>query len=165
MYGFVLQDWVTVRSTNFAAANYIVQSESAWMPFSSFQDVIFWCDIREVGNPGTGTITLSFETSPTKDDSLFQAMVSQTSLAPATPLLLKVLLSNATTPLATWVRWKLSPVSGSAGPWDVTFRVLVAANMVGRAQALPQGAGTGMSLGGPPSIGRPGANMPRTVGG
>ncbi len=38
-------------------------------------------------------------------------------------------LAHAPGPLATWVRWRLHP-TGSSGPWDVTFRVLVTANRV-----------------------------------
>src|SRR5436309_367326 len=149
MHSFILQDWITLRGASQNPAVAIPQTEQTWLDLTPYQDVFFWLDAREVS--GT-TPAITFEPSPTSDDSLFQPMISQTALAPATPLLLKVLLASATTPLATWVRWKLSPVSGSAGPWDVTFRVLVAANMVGRAQAIPQGVGAGMQPGVAPQL-------------
>jgi hypothetical protein len=137
MYGFVLQDWITIRASAITA---VVQSESAWMPFSSFQDMVFWVDVREVTPPSTGSIVLNFETSPTKDDNLFQSMANTGNLAVATPItpLPKVILaSGPAVPLATWVRWKLTP-NGSASTWDCTFRVMVAANMVGRGQTPQQ---------------------------
>lgn len=135
MYGYVLQDWITIRSTNISD---IIQGESDWMAFSSFQDIVFWADIRELTLPTGGTpgVTMKFETSPTKDEVLFQTMAS-TPVSVATPItpLPKVILAAApSVPLATWVRWRLTP-AGGAGPWDVTFRILVAANRVARGAA------------------------------
>ena len=46
MYGYVLQDWITVKQT--AASSTIIQNESDWLGFSSFQDIVFWVDIRGI---------------------------------------------------------------------------------------------------------------------
>src|ERR1700690_195606 len=106
------------------------------MGFSSFQDIVFWADIREVTNPTTGgSVNLVFETSPTKDDGLFTAMQTITGITGGglfTPLPKVILASGPTVPLATWVRWRLHPVGSSTLAWDATFRVLVAANRVVR---------------------------------
>ena len=129
MYGYVLQDWITVRGGTIAD---IIQGESTWMGFSSFQDIVFWLDVREMTSPGT-SLTWNYETAPSKDNNLFTVMASTTiaTLTPGVQPLQKVILSTATVPLATWVRWRLSP-SGATTPWDATFRILCAANRVVR---------------------------------
>ena len=134
MYGYVLQDWITIRGTIPASGSAdIIQGESTWMGFSSFRDIVIWLDIREITFPAT-SLTFNFESSPTKDNNLFQVMQSQTinagGLTAGVQPLLKVILSSATTPLATWVRWRLSPTGASGNTWDATFRVLAAANRV-----------------------------------
>jgi hypothetical protein len=79
MYGYVLQDWITIRGTTVAGGNVfggagdIIQGESTWMGFSSFQDVVFWLDIREI-TPPTTSLNFAFETAPTKDNNLFTSM-------------------------------------------------------------------------------------------
>jgi hypothetical protein len=127
MYGFVLQDWITVRGGSIAD---IIQGESTWMGFSSFQDIVIWLDVREMTTPGT-SLTWFYETSPSKDNNLFSTMASTvvSTLTPGVQTIQKVILSSASVPLATWVRWRLSP-SGATTPWDATFRILVAANRV-----------------------------------
>lgn len=133
MYGYVLQDWITIRGS--ATLTDVVQGENDWMGFSSFQDIVFWVDIREVTNPTSGAINLSLETAPTKDDILFQAMQTITGITTGVTLKPNILSAAGTTvPLATWVRWRLHPTGSSTQPWDVTFRVLAAANRVVRGQ-------------------------------
>jgi hypothetical protein len=135
MFGYVLQDWTTIRGQTTAAQ--IIQNESDWMGFSSFQDMVFWIDTREVTFSGA-TITLALQTSPSKDEALFQTMFSTTfAVAGYTPGLVlvganlpRVILASAPAiPLGTWVRWNLSQ-TGATASWDVTFRVLLSANRV-----------------------------------
>jgi len=130
MYGYVLQDWITVRGTTTTP---LIQNESDWMGFSSFQDIVFWIDVREV----TGTsLSLALQTSPTKDDALFQTLsnclmttvVVTTPWAPSNILPKAILASNPGVPLATWVRWSLT--NSVAAAWDCTFRILASANRV-----------------------------------
>lgn len=146
MYGYVLQDWITIRGTVPAspASPDIIQGESTWMGFSSFQDIVFWLDIREMTLPGGTSPTLAwyFETSPSKDNNLFTTMTSVGPLSSLTPgvqlpsgaLPRVILASNPSVPLATWARWRVSPAasSGLSGTWDATFRILCAANRVVR---------------------------------
>jgi hypothetical protein len=138
MYGYVLQDWITVRGG--AIPGDIIQGESAWMGFSSFQDMVFWLDVREVTPTSAGySLTWYFETAPSKDNNLFQAManvaITTNALTPglqSSSNLPKVLLAaGPSVPLATWVRWRLSP-SGTTTTWDATFRILLSANRVVR---------------------------------
>jgi len=135
MYGYVLQDWTTMKGAGNSPANFI-QNEASWMGFSSFQDIVFWVDVREVTPPAAGTLTLNLQTCPTKDDVLFQTMTncSLGITAPATPYLTTgalprvILASNPAVPLSTWVRWALTPSTNAA--WDISFRILASANRV-----------------------------------
>jgi hypothetical protein len=139
MFGFVLQDWNTIRGNNTAGIT-INQNESDWMGFSSFQDMVFWIDIREA-TFSSATINLALQTSPSKDDVLFQTMYNASLvsagwspglvLVGGSTLPRVILAQNPTVPLATWVRWQLTQ-SGATAPWDLTFRILVSANRVWR---------------------------------
>lgn len=138
MFGFVLQDWTTIRGNNTAGIT-INQNESDWMGFSSFQDMVFWIDTREA-TFSSATIALNLQTSPSKDEVLFQTMFSASlasvSWGPGLVLnggvLPRVILAQSpSVPLATWVRWQLTQ-SGATAPWDLTFRILVSANRTWR---------------------------------
>lgn len=128
MYGFVLQDWVSVKSLTSAAP--IIQNESDWLGFSSFADIAFWIDIRAFST-STGTLLLELQTSPTKDDGLFKTMNSVSPVVvgtPISPIPKTLLASNPAVPLATWVRWIITP--SASATWDITFRILASANRV-----------------------------------
>jgi hypothetical protein len=122
MHSFVLQDYTTIRGGT--GASTITQGEAGWLDLSAYQDVIFYIDTREA----TGSPTIYFQTSPTKDESLFTAMVSGgTGLSAGTVTAVKALMSGATVPVARYVRWQII----GAPTWDATFRVLIAANSPG----------------------------------
>lgn len=125
MYGYVLQDWITVRGQTTAT---FIQNESDWMGFSSFQDIAFWIDIREVTNGG-GTQTLAMQTAPTKDEALFQPLTGCSGTAAVGISVWKNILASAPAqPLSTWVRWTIT--SSVAATWDCSFRILASANRV-----------------------------------
>ena len=137
MHTYVLQDWITIRGAGAAGPPYIgpgatiVQDQDDWLDLSPYQDIFFWVDCREV-TTGAGNVSITFETSPTVDDSLFQAIMSSTNLsASATPTLIKAPMLSATVPIARYVRWRLTSSNGAASTWDATFRVVVAANSPG----------------------------------
>ncbi len=141
MFGYVLQDWITVRGTIPASGSPdIIQGESTWMGFSSFQDVVIWLDVREITFPAGSpfNLTFNFDTAPSKDSNLFVTLGSigplTSPLSPGVqlPLPKAILASNPSVPLATWLRWRLTPGGASTNTWDATFRVLVAANRVVR---------------------------------
>ena len=149
MFGYVLQDWITIRGGSAGSAGDIIQGESTWMGFSSFQDIVIWLDVREATISASQSLTFYFETSPSKDSNLFTPMRTPSTgiqVAPGftpgvqldTGAIPKVILaSNPAVPLATWVRWRVSPSAGIATPWDATFRILVAANRVVREAQQP----------------------------
>lgn len=131
MYGYVLQDWITVRGTTTTP---FLQNECDWLGFSSFQDIAFWIDIREF-TVAAGTLTMALQTAPTKDDVLFQTLSGcSITVAVQTPFLTagavprNILSTNPAIPLSTWVRWVLT--ASSAGTWDCSFRILASANRV-----------------------------------
>lgn len=126
MYGYVLQDYVTIRGTTTGT---ITQSEADWMSFQPYSDIVFFLDVKSVNLAGLTSITLDYETSPVKDDAIFAKMVTTTALTAATSRQDKVLLSqNPTVPLARWVRWKLTPTGSPTGEWGLCFRIFCAAN-------------------------------------
>jgi hypothetical protein len=126
VHSFVLQDWTTIRGGT--GVTQITQHEPGWLDLEAYQDITLWLLVTEV----TGTPTLTYQTSPTSDDSLFQAIATAITLTAATtPVVTSVLMLTAalagTTPLARFVRWQLN----GTPPWDATLRILVAANAPG----------------------------------
>ena len=133
MYGFLLQDWITIRGANSPLVSTITQTESNWVSLQPYQDIIFWLEVREITLSSATSISVNYETAPTKDESLFTAMVTGPAVTAAAnvPTITKVLLSqNPTCPLARWVRWRLSVTGTPVAAWDMTFRITAAANAV-----------------------------------
>lgn len=120
----LLQDWTTLSGDGTTP---FVQSRFDWLDLARYGDVTLWLEVRALTNPGGGNVTLTYETSPATDDSLFQPMVTPLTLVAASaPVITKVRLAdNPVTPLARYLRWKL--VGTASGAWSVTFRVFVAA--------------------------------------
>jgi hypothetical protein len=124
MHAFILQEWTTIRG---AALTGVTQSEDQWLDLSPYQDVFFYLDCREV--TGAVAAAISYQTSPTKDESIFQTMIGPNQFVVGVAAVTKSILStNSAVPLARYVRWS---IGGPANAWDATFRVLVAANSPG----------------------------------
>jgi len=127
MHAFILQDWTTIRAAS--GVTTITQAEDQWLDLSPYQDVTFWIDTKS----STNTPTIAFQTAPSKDDALFQAMVvpgySMPTGGVAAPVVVAAPMTTAAVPLARWLRWQVSATTG--GIWDATFRVLIAANSPG----------------------------------
>ena len=120
MHAFTLQDWTTIQG----GVVTVLQGEEGYLDLTPYQDVIFWLDVRQA----TGTPGVTYQTSPTKDESLFQGMVTAVAMAAAsTPTVTKALLSSATTPIARYLRWS---ITGTVS-WSATFRIIIAANAPG----------------------------------
>jgi hypothetical protein len=126
MHAFILQDWTTIRAGGSSTVT-ITQQETDWLDLAPYQDVVFWIDIKD----STNTPTIFMQTSPTLDDSLFQAIISGgTPMAPSgVPAVIPALMASASTsiPLARYLRWQ---IVGTA-TWDATFRIAIAANSPG----------------------------------
>lgn len=120
MHTLILQDWTSIAGVATAA---VTQDETLWLDLAPFQDVVIYIDVRE----STGSPTITFETSPAKDDSLFQILTSSAMTAGSAPRVLRATMLGSAIPLARYLRWKVSSSSG----WDASFRAIVAANSPG----------------------------------
>ena len=123
MHTFTLEDWLAVAGPS---SSTFTQDETGWLDLAPFQDVFIYLDCRETS--GTAP-TIAFETSPCREDALFQPIVSMTmtSVAPQ-PNVLRGLMLGSTVPLARYLRWK---ITGPASAWEATFRAIVVANSPG----------------------------------
>ena len=133
MYGYLLQDWTTIRgSTLQLSPPGVTQSEGDWMSFQPYQDIVFWLEVKSVTLGGLTSVTLDYETAPAKDESLFVKMITTTTLTAPINRQDKVLLAqNPTVPLSRWVRWRLTYVGTSTSEYGLCFRIFASANAVG----------------------------------
>ena len=133
MIDYLLQDWSTFTSAYTQTT--LIQTETDWVSFQAFSDIVLWLEVRGVVVSTGGTaVQMIYETAPAKDESLFKEMVTAfTMTASATPDVKSVILSQApSVPLARWVRWKLKLTgSPTAGDWGATFRLHAVANPSG----------------------------------
>lgn len=125
MHTFILEDWLTVRGPG---SDTITQDEGRWLDLEAFQDAVLYLECRN-STSGGGAPTITFQTSPAKDESLFQSCATASLTASSTPQVVPVLLASAATPLARFLRWQIAGAVG--GTWDATFRLIVAANSPG----------------------------------
>jgi hypothetical protein len=152
MYSFLLQDWVTIQGISSPGPPITIpftQSEAGWLDMSAFVDLVSFLEVDEASS-GLGTIALGIQTSPTKDDALFQNM-NDVSLTLATGMTVGVLLRDtAFCPLSHWLRWQIIPTVPGTTTWHATFRIWVSANAPGgvarsaeRVRDLGEGTGAG----------------------
>lgn len=129
MQAICAQDWVTVRGS--ASVATLTQGENAWLDLSAYQDVVAWLDVREFTPTSTNIPAVVYQTSPTQDESLFVPMSAVTVVTGVTTtVLLKEAMPANTPPLARWFRWQIAVSGGVA--WDLTFRLWIAVNRIGR---------------------------------
>ena len=160
MYPALLQEWVTIQSTS----SDVTQSEPLWLDMSSYLDLVAWLEVKQV-SASTGTVSLGFQTCPSKDDSLFQNM-NDTSVAISAGVQVSTLLRDtALCPLTKWLRWQLK--ASTASTWQATFRIWVAASQPG-GFALQELMEDQSAYGGGPDYidlgGGAGADAPPTTG-
>jgi hypothetical protein len=89
---------------------------------------VAWLDVKELTFGGT-SLLFTLETAPSKDEALFQPMAASTAVTTAGLQVIQLLMGSASVPVAQFLRWRVGPQA--AGAWDVTFRILVAANAPG----------------------------------
>lgn len=135
MRDLILQDWLSLFHAS--GTGPIVQSESAYLDTSAYQDVVAWIEFRGVtpsnitlGNP----LTVLVETAPIKEEAFFKTICELdifgnppspgVSTAKAT---LRSLPLLSTPPVCAWTRWKVSEFS-NAYDWSLTFRIWLAVN-------------------------------------
>jgi hypothetical protein len=132
MYAFLLQDWLTVRS---ASGTAITQGEANWLDLSEFLDVVVFMETKNFAVSSGGALYMAYQTSPTKDETLFQQMVDISTSTSTTAIAVGVqttvlLRDTALCPLARWFRWQLTPPSNAGGitSFEATFRIWLSAN-------------------------------------
>ena len=133
MYCFPLTNWITLRGQSSVTS--VTQSEAQWLDLRGFQDFVAWLEVKETTLPSGAThVTLQYQTSPTKDEGLFQQV--------GTTINLDTLVSGAVyiniqavrkddpvTSLARWLRYQLAVTGSPSAARDATFRIWVAANI------------------------------------
>jgi hypothetical protein len=114
-----LTDWITIRGSFASNAGIatVTQGEPYWLDVSEYDDLVGYVEVREV----TGTVTLNFQTAPSKDEVTFQSVGS---LVVTTALVQTgaVLSKYATIPIARYFRWQ---AVGVGAPYDATFRIFL----------------------------------------
>jgi hypothetical protein len=152
MYSFLLQDWVTIQGISSPGPPPTIpftQSERGWLDVSAFVDLVSFLEVDEASS-GVGTIAMGIQTSPTKDDALFQNM-NDVSVPIASGITVGVLLRDtALCPLSHWLRWQIIPTVPGSTTWHATFRIWVSANAPGgiarsaeRVRDMEEGTGAG----------------------
>ncbi len=163
MYTFLLQDWITMRAMS--AITVINQNEAGWLDLSGFQDFVAWADVKGItSGGGTGAPVLTYQTSPSKDDTLFTIPAEGGAGLLGVNITPVIQSSSSTvTPLARWLRWQMQN-TGQTSTWDMTFRIFVSANAGGGRRKSLGGVATAPSMraGVPPSPGTPGSIRTRS---
>jgi hypothetical protein len=109
MRTLILQPWATFEVSDF------VQGAEGWLDLSEFSDAIFWIDVAQADN-----LVLTFETSPSWDETYFQPLGPTIELSADTTTVFRTARSPTTSPITRWVRWNAAGSSGTA-----TFRIRV----------------------------------------
>lgn len=121
MESVLLQELATLSGRD-GIAN-IVQSAHQYLDIGQNEDLVFYIDVRDL-SPTSGNLSIVYETSPTAQDSSFLGMLAPLVLKTAGVRADRAAFSTAAVPPARFVRWRLQC---SGGPWNVTFRIWVAA--------------------------------------
>jgi hypothetical protein len=128
MYGFMLQDWVTIQSA--ASIPNVVQTDDGWTSFQQYADMTFFVETSAILLGGATNLSLVLESSPTRDEALFTSIATINPLAVG--LTTAASLVNGAVPIGRWVRWRLNATTTPATTWGATFRINCGANAVGR---------------------------------
>ena len=119
MDALLMQPWLTLSADS--AATFIYQDVAAYLDLPGAIDLTFFLQVKSV-IVTSGTVRITYQTSPSLDESAFRPMLAPVVLD-MVPLLTttRATLSSATTPVARYLRWQLT--STGTGTWGATFRV------------------------------------------
>lgn len=118
----LLQDSLTINGGGGIPS--IIQSAHQYLDIGRNEDLVFYLDVKNVSNV-SGPVTISYETSPTPQDSSFLAMIAPITISTPGLRVDRAAFSTAAVPPARYVRWRLS--SAGTSNWGATFRIWVAA--------------------------------------
>jgi hypothetical protein len=124
MEGILLQRWLTIRCDSPTVTS-LAQPAEDWIDLASYADATFWIDVTDFTAPSGSTVQLGIQTSPSLDESYFNVLAPPVQLSGPPPISVKLqsLRTPATSPLARFVRWRLTLVGGGSGTWGATFRI------------------------------------------
>jgi hypothetical protein len=123
----VLQDWTTISgSGNGANSLKVTQTASDWLSLEDASNIVFWLEVSEVVVSSGLTAVLTYETSPTADESFFMTLGSVVMAPTTSPIVTKARLAdNPAVALGRFVRWSIT-VQGASTVWDARFRIFYA---------------------------------------
>jgi hypothetical protein len=140
MESFLLTDWTTISADGGVGVENVTSvphSASEWLDLGAFEDATFTLDVREVATSflevreiqlgGATKVTVTYQTAPTKDASLFVNMTTAVTAATGRTVTLMP-QQSVTNPLSRWVRFQLGRTGSPGSAWGLTFRVWLAAN-------------------------------------
>ena len=75
-------------------------------------------------------MTLTYQTSPTKDELLFTACATAINLdaVVGSVVVTPDIMGSASVPLSRWLRYQLDVTGSPSDAWDASFRIWIAAN-------------------------------------
>lgn len=126
MDGWLLQDLVTIAGNVTGNVTSVPQSVSGYLEVGEHEDLFIMVDVRNF-TVTSGTISITVETSPSRDEASFVPLVAGLVLAAPGVFVQRAPFATAYAPAARYVRWRASAGGGAQGYWDVTFRVWVSA--------------------------------------
>jgi hypothetical protein len=113
-----LQDWITLSAAQIVHS--LPQSVHEYLDICQHEDLVFYLNVTNV----VGTPTLSYETSPTREETTFLPMLAPIALAAGPVRVDRAAFATAAVPPARFVRWR---IAGNNAAWSATFRIWVAA--------------------------------------
>jgi hypothetical protein len=118
MRDLLLQDWITIRGKDDTVS--VTQGSTEYLDVGDFEDFTVFLDVRERLSSAT---TMAYQTAPNKNEKSFRNML--TPFAVSTGVRVdRIVTAYAAVPPARWFRWQLAL---GTSPWDVTFRIRLAA--------------------------------------
>ncbi len=152
-----LTNIITIRAASTVTT--VTQPEAQWLDLSGFADLIAFLEVREFTLGGATTLTLAYQSAPTKDEAFFQNVTGVVTIATGLTVT-KMLKASVTTPLSRFVRWQLGFTGAASAAWDVVFRIWLACNAEGKLrQAMGSSPATQSRLMGPPPMRNGGASI------
>ena len=118
MRDLTLQNWITIRGQNDTVD--VTQGSSDWLDVGDYEDFSVFLDVREVSGVAP---SMAYQTAPSKNEKSFRAMVPVFAMATGVRVD-RIVTAYAAVPPARWFRWALTH---GGVPWDVTFRIRLAA--------------------------------------
>ena len=107
------------------------QPEPRWLDLSGYQDIVAFIDVKKVDNGQSMGLTIALQTAPIRDETLFMNVTAPLVIAAEGLAIAKMFKDTTSFPLSRWLRWQVALTSAPMIPWTVTFRIWIAASLIG----------------------------------